>query len=189
MLFIRRRSVLMPSDAEESGASGCGRRVSLNRRTSVACVASRKMSAGIQPLHAAQLPVRLRELREKILFADVHDDRHARDAFAPHELGQRRNERRRNVVDAEVAEIFERPNRLRFTRARKARQHDEPRLAGRRSTRPRGRRAASSTALLRRQADLRSPTRPCSSRPASCSWCSSLSASFFAAWCPRARSS
>ena len=52
MLFIRLRSISMPSDAEESGARGCGRRVSLKRRTNVACVASRKMSAGFSPFIA-----------------------------------------------------------------------------------------------------------------------------------------
>src|SRR5918993_3961172 len=36
----------MPSLTERSAASGCGRRVSLKRRTSAACVASRKISDG-----------------------------------------------------------------------------------------------------------------------------------------------
>ena len=46
MAFSRVRSSLMPSLTDRSGASGCGRRVSLNRRTSAVLLASRKMSTG-----------------------------------------------------------------------------------------------------------------------------------------------
>ena len=44
--FSRCRSSRMPSVTDRSGASGCGRRVSLNRRTSAAWSASRKISTG-----------------------------------------------------------------------------------------------------------------------------------------------
>ena len=37
----------MPSLTDRSGASGCGRRVSLKRRTSAAWLASRKISTGL----------------------------------------------------------------------------------------------------------------------------------------------
>ena len=121
----------------------------------------------VQPFHAPQLPVRLRELREKILFPDVHDDGDARDAFAPHEIGERRNERRRNVVDAEVAEILERPDRLRFPRARQAGQHDEPRLARRATPSARGPACGLDHGPPRCQAGRRFPTRRCRrARPA-----------------------
>ena len=40
------RSSVMPSLTDRSRASGCGRRVSLNRRTSVEWLASRKISVG-----------------------------------------------------------------------------------------------------------------------------------------------
>ena len=56
-------------------------------------------------------------------------------------VGQRRNQRDRQVVDAEVAEIFERPNRLRLARSRQPGEHDE-RLACTRRGFPRRRRSS-----------------------------------------------
>ncbi len=44
--FIRSRSSRIPSIADRSGASGCGRRVSLKRRTSTSSEASRKIRTG-----------------------------------------------------------------------------------------------------------------------------------------------
>ena len=49
MAVSRSRSSRMPSVADRSRASGCGRRVSLKRRTSVVLLASRKMSTGLSP--------------------------------------------------------------------------------------------------------------------------------------------
>src|SRR5262245_33696267 len=48
MAIIFARSVRMPSSADRSGASGCGRRVSLKRRISAALLASRKMRTGLR---------------------------------------------------------------------------------------------------------------------------------------------
>ena len=65
MLADRRQPRPLVADAlrstERSGASGCGRRVSLKRRTSVALLASRKISTGLRPRH---LPQPLEDLRE-----------------------------------------------------------------------------------------------------------------------------
>ncbi len=46
--FSRERSSRIPSTTDLSRASGCGRRVSLKRRTSAAWLASRKMSTGLR---------------------------------------------------------------------------------------------------------------------------------------------
>jgi len=37
----------------------------------------------IEAFHGAQFPERLRKIGQKILFPDVHDNGHARNAFAP----------------------------------------------------------------------------------------------------------
>ena len=47
MAFSRDRSSRIPSLADRPCASGCGRRVSLNRRTSAVWLASRKISIGL----------------------------------------------------------------------------------------------------------------------------------------------
>src|SRR5688572_15006257 len=138
-----------------------------------------KDQSRVEPLHAAQLPVRLGKFSEEVFLPDVDDNRHACDAFAAHQLCESRNERRWDVVDAEIAEIFERANRLRFSRARQPRQHDKPRLA----------RATARSLRTRYGLHCSSPESgkssisdsSMSSSPASCSWCSSLSASFLAA--------
>ena len=46
--FICARSSAMPSRTDRSGASGCGRLVSLNRRTSASLLASRKIRTGLR---------------------------------------------------------------------------------------------------------------------------------------------
>ena len=61
---------------------------------------------------------------EESAFAHVDDDRRPSSMSPParsDSFGQRRNERRRQVVDAEVAEVLERADRLRLARARQAR--------------------------------------------------------------------
>ena len=79
--------------------------------------------------HVLQPPVDARKLLEQPAFADVDDDRGARDlaAGAQRQLGEHRQQRDRQVVDAEVAEVLERANRLRLARTRQAGEHDEPR--------------------------------------------------------------
>ena len=122
-----RRSSRMPSLTDRSGASGCGRRVSLNRRTSAAWLASRKISTGLSRGIFRSRAEDLRERREEVAFAHVDDDRDLLDvaAGAQRQLRQRRNQRRRQVVDAEVAEILERADRLRLSRAGQPGQDDE----------------------------------------------------------------
>ena len=87
----------------------------------------------IQAPHLLQATVDAREVREQLSLADVDDDGRARDlaAGAQRQLGQHRKQRDREVVDAEVPKVLERANRLRFARAREARQHDKPRANGR----------------------------------------------------------
>ena len=117
----------MPSLADRPGASGCGRRVSLNRRTSVALLASRKISIGfnrciIEPLEdlgEGRQEVRARGRRRR--------SRPSRVVAADRERRQCRDQRRRQVVDAEVAEILEGPHRLRFSGARESGEDDERR--------------------------------------------------------------
>ena len=57
------RSSRMPSIAERSGASGCGRRVSLNRRTSVASCGLEEDQHRVEVAHRLQPRVDRRELR------------------------------------------------------------------------------------------------------------------------------
>src|SRR5687768_6847450 len=144
----------------------------------------------VEPLHGAQLPVRLRKFRKEVFLADVDDNRHPRDAFAAHKLCERWDERRWNVVDAEVTEIFECPNRLRFSRARQSRQDNKSGLGLPRRSSWRKRAPASAHRLRARYGlHCSSPESgkssisdsSMSSSPASCNWCSSLSASFLAA--------
>ena len=89
----------------------------------------------VQPRHLPQLPEDLRERRQEAALADVDDDRDLLDvaAGAQRQLRQRRNQRRRQVVDAEVAEILERADRLRLARSRQPGEDDErlPRAASR----------------------------------------------------------
>ena len=121
------RSSRMPSMTGRPCASGCGRRVSLNRRTSASWLASRKISTGSSRGIALQLPQDARELAEEAALADVDDDappsaaRRLRGATAR----QRRDQLRRQVVDAEVAEVLERANRLRLAGAGQAGEDDE----------------------------------------------------------------
>ena len=151
-----------PRSTDRSGASGCGRRVSLNRRTSAAWLASRKISTGLRPRHLAQLPEHLRERRQESALAHVDDDRDLVDvaAGAQRQLRQRRNQRRRQVVDAEVAEILERADRLRLARAGQAGEDDERRAAAGWPPRPRLAPARASPARPPRLDRLRRRRRP-----------------------------
>ena len=112
--FIRSRSSWIPSSAERFGASGCGRRVSLNRRTSTSSDASRKISTGCRFRIAFQAAEDLRHLLEHLPFAHVDDDRRAGDLVpgAQRQLREHRQQRDRQVVDAEVPEILQRADRL-----------------------------------------------------------------------------
>ena len=129
--FSRDRSSRIPSLTERSCASGCGRRVSLKRRTSAAVFASRKIRIGLRRRHLPQLAEDLRKRRDEAALPHVDDDRDLLDlaAGAQRQLGERGDERGRQVVDAEVAEILERADRLRLARARQSGEDDE-RCAG-----------------------------------------------------------
>ena len=93
----------------------------------------------MQVPRAFQLAVHLRELVEHLAFADVDHDRGARDfvAGAQRQLGEHRQERHRQVVDAEVAEVLERADRLRLAGAGEAGEDDEARGDGRARRPPR----------------------------------------------------
>ena len=121
------RSSRMPSSADRCRASGCGRRVSLNRRTSAASLASRKISVGIEPGIARSDVEHARELLEQRALAHVDDDGGLLDLGAgpQRQLREGRHQRDRQVVDAEVAEVLERADRLRLARARQPGQDDE----------------------------------------------------------------
>ena len=85
----------------------------------------------VQPRHLAQPPEDLRERRQEAALADVDDDRDLLDvaAGAQRQLRQRRDQRGRQVVDAEVAEILQRANRLRLARSGQTGEDDERRAA------------------------------------------------------------
>ena len=122
------RSSVMPSLTERSRASGCGRRVSLKRRTSAEWLASRKISVGFKFGCRAQLSEDTRETAREIPSRGRRrrsPPSPARVASARRQLRHRRNELRRQVVDAEVAEIFERADRLRLPGPGESRQDDE----------------------------------------------------------------
>ena len=121
-----------PPTTERSGASGCGRRVSLKRRTSASWLASRKISSGFRPRHRLQPRADLRERRQEAALADVHDNRdlrRARRLLARDSSASVGNQLGRQVVDAEVAEILERANRLRLPRTRQPGEDDEAPVA------------------------------------------------------------
>ena len=105
----------------------------------------------VEPRHLPQPPEDRRELRQEAALAHVDDDRDLVDvaAGAQRQLRQRRNERRRQVVDAEVAEVLERADRLRLAGPGQPGQHDE-RLPGLR-------RRASLSARRRRAGRARAP--------------------------------
>ena len=144
----------MPSSADRSGASGCGRRVSLKRRTSAASLASRKISVGLRPRHRPQRREHARELLEQ----DVPSRTSMTTAafsisrVRPHrQLGERRQQRDRQVVDAEVAEVLERAHRLRLAGAGQAGEDDEAMRRRAPRPRPRARAARRSRAGARRR--------------------------------------
>ena len=68
----------------------------------------------VEAAHGLQATVDAGKVLEQPALADVDDDGGARDlaAGAERQLGQHRQERDREVVDAEVAEVLERPDRL-----------------------------------------------------------------------------
>ena len=78
---IRCALVANPSVTDRSCASGCGRRVSLNRRTSASWLASRKMSTGFsRGIFRSRLNIFGNDDRNSL--ADVDDDRHLVDVAA-----------------------------------------------------------------------------------------------------------
>ena len=80
----------------------------------------------IEARHRPQAREDLRKRRQQVFLTDVDDDRDLVDlSAAQRQLRQRRNERRRKVVDAEVPEVFERANRLGLSGSREAGQNDE----------------------------------------------------------------
>ena len=162
--------------ADRSGASGCGRRVSLKRRTSAGSAASRKISTGLRSRIAFRLAVHPRELLEHLAFAHVDDDRGARDLAC------------RRAASAPRASAAARPAGCRrrssrgprargspaTCRARQAGEHDEPRRDGRPRGAPRGMAPLRLRARIRQQilsdarargSAARRPSRAAGSRP------------------------
>ncbi len=82
----------------------------------------------VQPGGRLELPPHARKLAEETALADVDDQRHFRQdrAFTARQRGERRHELRGEIVDAEVAEVLQRANRLRLAGARESGEHDEP---------------------------------------------------------------
>ena len=71
-----------PRSTDRSGASGCGRRVSLKRRTSASLLASRKISTGFsRGIRRSRAKIVGNDDR-KFAFADVDDDRDLLDVAA-----------------------------------------------------------------------------------------------------------
>ena len=95
------------------------------------------------------------KLLEEPALAHVDDDRHLVQAGVcrGRQLRHRRDQLRRQVVDAEVAEILERADRLRLPRAGQAGQDDEPARAARAPAAPAA--VADAPAPLRRRAATR----------------------------------
>jgi hypothetical protein len=81
----------------------------------------------VEPRHPAQARENLRQRRQQVAFAHVHDNRDLLDVAAglQRQLRHRRDQRRRKIVHAEVPEIFERADRLRLPRSRQPREDDE----------------------------------------------------------------
>src|SRR5204862_1742640 len=75
----------------------------------------------------AELPEDLHELLEVVAPTDVRDDGGAAHAAAlvTKQLAEGADHSRRQVVDAEIAAVFEGSDRLRFARARVPRDHDQ----------------------------------------------------------------
>jgi hypothetical protein len=72
-----------------------------------------KDQLGAQVLVGLQLAVGAREVADESRLAHVHDHRHAVVfALAFAQLGQHRQQRHRQIVDAVVAEVLEGANRL-----------------------------------------------------------------------------
>ena len=87
---------------------------------------------GIESFAGLEPPVDPGKLPQQFSLADVHHDGRARNlrAGAQRQLREHRKERHRQIVDAEVAEVLERPYRLRFAGPRQPGEHDEPRRDG-----------------------------------------------------------
>jgi hypothetical protein len=95
---------------------------------------------GVQIPPAFQLPVDARKLLEHLPFADVHDDRGPGNfrARAQRELRKHGQQRNRQVVYAEISQVFEGADCLRLAGSREPRQDDESRGDGGPGGSPRG---------------------------------------------------
>ena len=193
-----RAPVRAPPPSGGPGASGCGRRVSLKRRSSAASLASRKISSGCSPRVACSRRHIARKLANEPALAHVDDhcDLLGVGVLAQRQVGQHRDERRRQVVDAVVAEIFERANRVRLARARQCRSRRGSRAAPVARRRGVGRRAAAARLYDARHSMPSVVEVVIAGRPRGCvrsrrsrSCASSRAASSRAALMPRVRSS
>ena len=101
-----RRSALSADFTGASVPSGCGRRVSLKRRSRTASDASRKTTlVGIMRPTDFRISGKLFQLGA---FAHVHDQRGAANLARLHgQVGELRDQLDRKVVDAVVAQVFE----------------------------------------------------------------------------------
>ncbi len=126
-----RRSSRMPSVTERPRRERMrAPRLAESPRTSASSVASRKISTGLSRAHRAAALADTPGTRQRTgPRARRRRRRRARCSLprAQRQLRERRQQRDRQVVDAEVAEVLERADRLGLARARQAREHDEPR--------------------------------------------------------------
>ncbi len=120
----RRRSAASEAFTGDAVPSGCGRRVSLKRRSSTASAASRKIICvgkhALDRVHDGRQLVQLRA------FANIHHQRRALDlGRLPHQLGEAGNQVDRQVVHAVVAQILEGLEHRGFPRAAHAGNNDQ----------------------------------------------------------------
>src|SRR5678815_5617584 len=85
-----------------------------------------------KPRHRLQFAEGLRELLDESSLAHVDDDRHFVESgiIPQRQLGKRRQHLRREIVDAEIAEVLERAYRVRLSRPGEPGKNDEPAVAG-----------------------------------------------------------
>ena len=101
----------MDSTTGRLGSSGCGRRVSLKRRTSAASEASRNHSETRSAFLLLELGVDRRQLAKALAFANVDDHGDFRGVVfgLQSEFVEFADESNRKVIDAEVAAVFKGP--------------------------------------------------------------------------------
>ena len=127
MAFSRARSSRMPSLAERTRGQRMGPARLAEPPHERRVAGLEEDQHRVQPGHLPQPTEDPGKRREEIALTDVNDDGDLLDvAAAPQRQGRHcRNQRRRQVVDAEVAEILERADGLRLAGPGEPGEHDE----------------------------------------------------------------